>query len=206
MENIARDSESWRSFWRRITPIGTGLNFRDELITRYSENHRAYHTIQHLNECLNLFKSQETLASRPEEVYFAIWYHDAIYEAGSYNNEVASANLAESHLSESCVDQEKIRSISELILITEHSKSPVGFDQQLIVDIDLAILGSDEARFLEYERQIEQEYAFVPELIFNRKRKEVLSNFLARPKIYNTPNFFKKLESRARLNLTKAFS
>lgn len=206
MENMACDSEYWTSFWHRIATKGTGLNFRDELITRYSENHRAYHTIQHVNECLNIFKSKENLANRPEEVFFAIWYHDAIYEPRLYNNEAASANLAENHLSESDVDQEKIRRISELILVTEHTKSPVGFDQQLIVDIDLAILGSEEARFSEYEKQIEREYSFVPKLIFNRKRKEVLSNFLARPNIYNTPYFFKNLENRARLNLTKAVS
>ena len=35
-------------------------------------------------------------------------------------------------------------------------------DEQLLVDIDLAILGADTARFAEYQTQIRREYAHVP--------------------------------------------
>ena len=46
-------------------------------------------------------------------------------------------------------------------MATRHAALPAGGDEQLLVDIDLAILGASAARFAEYERQIRAEYAFV---------------------------------------------
>ena len=67
--------------------------------------------------------------------------------------------------------------------------------------MDLAILGADEKRFVEYEQQIRKEYSFVPDTIFQTKRTEILQGFLNRPRIYGTAYFFDRLESRARCNL-----
>jgi predicted metal-dependent HD superfamily phosphohydrolase len=206
MENLVEDSELWMYFWQKISKIGNGINCRDELISRYSENHRAYHTTQHLNECLVLFKQQQYFSQEPEDIFFAIWYHDAIYDTSSHKNEEESANLAQIHFSTNEVNHEKAKNIADLILATKHSIDPLNIDQRLLVDIDLAILGTDEARFLEYEQQIRTEYSFVPDLIFEKKRTEILKNFLSRPKIYNTPYFLENFENLARLNLMKAIA
>jgi predicted metal-dependent HD superfamily phosphohydrolase len=79
-------------------------------------------------------------------------------------------------------------------------------DQQLLVDIDLSILGAPEQRFAEYEQQIRQEYAFVPKWLFRRKRRAILQGFLDRPQIYSTAHFHAELEQRARDNLRKAIA
>jgi predicted metal-dependent HD superfamily phosphohydrolase len=80
----------------------------------------------------------------------------------------------------------------------------VTLDEQLLVDIDLAILGASEARFLEYERQIREEYGFVPGWLFRRKRRAILRSFLKRPRIFSTQHFNASLEQRARANLARA--
>ena len=81
---------------------------------------------------------------------------------------------------------------------------PTELDQQVLVDIDLAILGAPGPRFAEYGQQIRDEYAFVPEELFKQRRRAILRSFLDRPRIYSTSHFHKLLEERARANLGRA--
>ena len=83
---------------------------------------------------------------------------------------------------------------------------PVGPDAQLLVDIDLAILGAAPARFDEYERQVRNEYAHVPDEAFREGRRRVLQQFLARPVIYRTAPAHRTLERRARANLARSIA
>ena len=46
-----------------------------------------------------------------------------------------------------------------------------------MLDIDLAILAATPERFMQYEQQIQQEYAWVDPEVYSIKRKEVLMNF-----------------------------
>jgi predicted metal-dependent HD superfamily phosphohydrolase len=74
----------------------------------------------------------------------------------------------------------------------------------LVVDVDLAILGEDGARFDEYERQVREEYAWVPDLMYRRTRAEVLQRFLDRGSIYSTAGMREWGEERARANLERS--
>ena len=74
-------------------------------------------------------------------------------------------------------------------------------DAGLMVDVDLSILGKDEKRFSEYERQIREEYAWVPHPAFAARRVEILQRFVARPRIFATEWFWEKYERQARQNL-----
>lgn len=76
--------------------------------------------------------------------------------------------------------------------------------QQLLVDIDLAILGTAPARFSEYDRQVREEYSWVPGLLYRIKRKAVLKHFLSRERLYNTDHFQERYEDQARINLKTA--
>ena len=72
------------------------------------------------------------------------------------------------------------------------------------MDVDLWILGADSPRFDEYERQIRQEYAWVPEQTFRQRRAAILREFLARPAIYSTSLFSQRYEAQARANLRRS--
>ena len=91
-------------------------------------------------------------------------------------------------------------------MATRHAALPTDVDAQLLVDIDLAILAADEARFAEFERQIRVEYALVPEATFRARRRAVLGGFLERERIFSTPRLRDELEPRARANLANALA
>src|SRR5258708_23918108 len=71
------------------------------------------------------------------------------------------------------------QTVAKLAMATKRHEVDANSDAGLVVDVDLSILGQDEQRFSEYERQIRQEYAWVPEGIFASKRVEILQSFVA---------------------------
>lgn len=195
--------ESWKRAWRNLElPESTGL--RQQLVAAHSENHRHYHTIQHLSECIALFEGVIADAVQPGEVEIALWFHDAIYELRGKDNERRSADWALQELENSGASQQILARVECLIMATCHSAVPSEPDQQLLVDIDLSILGSSPARFAEYDKQVRAEYSWVPAVLYKMKRREVLRSFLARESIYCTPSFKERFEHQARLNLNAA--
>lgn len=192
---------SWKRCWKSLGASGDGLALMQRLISAYEEPQRKYHTIQHLSECIALLERNLDLALEPAEVEISLWFHDAIYDVRASDNEAQSADWAERELRQAGVAPERIGRVTGHILATQHSALPRGHDQMLLVDIDLSILGAPRARFDEYEAQVRAEYGWIPELLFRRKRREVLAEFLARNPIYNTPRLRETLESQARENL-----
>jgi predicted metal-dependent HD superfamily phosphohydrolase len=134
-------------------------------------------------------------------------YHDAIYDTRASDNEQRSAELALSVIDEYCVVDSLVGDrIESLILATRHSAMPNSQDEQLLVDIDLSILGASQQRFDEYEQQVRREYAWVEDAMFRRERGRILHQFLERPALYGTSFFRDRLEDRARANLQRSLA
>ena len=174
------------------------------LIARYSEPHRKYHTVQHLDECFARFDEARELAQQPYEIELALWFHDAVYDVRRQDNEAQSADWARSAAARAGVAEAACSRLSQLILATKHDADPPSPDAALLVDVDLAILGAAPDRFDQYERQIREEYSWVPGFVFRRKRREILQGFLARPHLYTTSHFRDRYETLARANLTRS--
>ena len=202
---MSLDLLSWRAAWRALVAAPSDA-LHAELLARYAESQRAYHTRQHLAECLALLDEVRHLADRPAEVEIALWFHDAIYDVHRHDNEAASADWARTALLDAGADGDAAERVHALVLATRHSAAPATADEQLLVDIDLAILGAAPARFAEYEAQIRVEYAHVPPAMFNDKRGAILAGFLARPVLYGTPTLAARLEAAARANLQAAIA
>jgi len=196
--------ESWNRCWSGIGARGDGEALKRNLIDAWNEPQRKYHTEQHLCECLALFEEFQHLAEHPHEVELAIWFHDAVYDVKGKNNELKSAEWARTALEEAGVSDETCERIYDLIMATEHSAMDTldTADKQLLVDIDLAILGSSPKRFAEYEKQVRAEYSYVPGFIYRRKRKQILQSLLNRRPIYQTPDLKLRFELQARRNLS----
>lgn len=195
---------SWQRAWRGVGAAGDGLAWCERLLACYQEPHRHYHTLQHLGECLAAFDQARALAPHPDEIALALWFHDAIYDVKRSDNEARSADWAREALLDAEVERAIADRVHALIMATRHDAVPADADAQLLVDIDLSILGADTARFAEYEAQIRREYAFVPGWLFRHKRRAILQGFLERPRLYTTPYFHDRLETRARENLARA--
>jgi predicted metal-dependent HD superfamily phosphohydrolase len=172
----------------------------------YTEPHRAYHNLTHIAECLAHLDGVASGIIPPElgTLEMALWFHDVVYDTHRHDNEEASAALAGMHLTRAGVPIDRVAHITRLILATKHSATPPTGDATWIVDIDLAILGANAARFDEYEKQIREEYHWVPEPDFRKGRASVLRMFLEREAIYMTPAFHARFEKAARQNLQRS--
>ncbi len=92
----------------------------------------------------------------------------------------------------------------QLILATKHNKSLHTADEAILVDIDLAVLGSVTTTYGQFEPDIRKEYSTVPGFIFKKKRCQLLQGFLKREYIYHSDQFRESYEQTARHNLKTA--
>lgn len=176
------------------------------LIEAYSQSHRRYHTLQHLDECLQHLDRVASAAERPHEVELALWFHDAIYQTRGTDNELRSACWARDTATAAGHDDAQAERLFHLVMATQHDHAPTSPDACLLVDIDLAILGATPARFDKYERQVREEYAWVPKPLYQRRRRQLLRGFLARADLYSTAALRSTHEGQARENLRRSLA
>jgi predicted metal-dependent HD superfamily phosphohydrolase len=180
-----------------------GLSTFHELAAAYAEPARAYHNTRHLQDCLQQFDRNQTLATRANEVEAALWFHDAVYSPGKPDNEVRSARLAEAALMTHGVAIDSAQRVAALVLATRHLDLANDPDAQLVCDVDLSILGREADEYDEFEALIRREYAWVPEPVYRATRAAVLNGFLRRPSIYQSRPFRERYEQQARHNLER---
>ena len=201
------DPAEWHRMWMALGAPSMHGGLFNQLVRAYGEPQRHYHTLQHLRECLAHWEAASSLARHPEQVELALWFHDAVYDPRRQDNEARSAEWASASMLAAGCAPELAQRVAALVLATAGHEAAAGdADAQLLLDIDLAILGAAPARFAEYERQIRAEYLHVLEPDFRAGRARVLAGFLARPRIYATPPFHDALELRARENLAGALA
>jgi predicted metal-dependent HD superfamily phosphohydrolase len=167
----------------------------DDLLRRYGEAHRSYHTLFHLEWLFGVLEPHPVAEQAALEL--AVWFHDAVYDTTRDDNEEQSARLAQRALEP--LDPHLARRVSAMVLATKTHRAddPI---TQLLLDADLSILGSESAVYWRYSQAIRREYAWVPAEAYRAGRMKVLHSFLARPRIYVT-QAFGGLEEAARANL-----
>ena len=200
------NEQRWMSLWERIGAQGNAHEVYNDLVARYSEPHRAYHTLEHIGHCLDELEQVRHLATNPDAVELALWYHDAIYDTKTKDSEERSAALAVEMVENALLPSSFGQSVANLIMATKHTSAPTDPDVQLLVDTDLSILGQSEDRFDEYERQVRKEYEWVAKDAFTAGRSAILKSFLDRPTIYSTPFFRNKYEAQARANIARSLA
>ena len=196
--------QRWTALWKRLGARGDASKVYNYLATRYFEPHRAYHTLEHIGHCLDEFEQIRYLATNPDAVELALWYHDAIYDTKTKDSEDRSAALAVEVVRSASLSDNLGQLVANLIMATKHTVAPTDSDVQLLVDIDLSILGQSEDKFDEYERQVRKEYEWVAKDAFVAGRSAILKSFLDRPTIYSTQFFRNKYETQARRNIARS--
>jgi predicted metal-dependent HD superfamily phosphohydrolase len=177
-----------------------------QLTAAYSEPHRHYHTLAHIESSLAELARVWGHAIHLNEVRWALLFHDAVYDTRRQDNEARSADWACSVMDELRRPEEEKARVRELILATAHSREPRTPDEALLLDIDTLILGAKEAAFDEYDRAIRAEYEWVPDARYRQARAEVLQSFLNRRRLYHTAHFRARYEPTARANLQRALA
>ena len=197
--------ERWIVLWKRLGARSGPESIFESVAERYSEPHRAYHTLAHVARCLWELDRSRELAERAEEVELALWLHDVIYDPHAADNEERSAAFAGKLMHEGGLPEDLRGRVAALIRATDHHEEPAPKgDAALVVDIDLSVLGAPPAEFDLYERQVRQEYRHLADDAFRRGRRAFLERFLARPSLYRTETFRLRYEDAARANVARS--
>ncbi|WP_406313010.1 HD domain-containing protein [Streptosporangium sp. NBC_01639] len=173
-------------------------NLGRELIARYGEPHRSYHTADHLKATLAHIDMLAQNAADPDLVRLAAWFHDAVYDPRRDDNEERSARLAERALPEMGLPADAVATVARLVRLTAtHDPAPDDPDGAVLCDADLAILATSPEIYTAYAAAVRQEYSFVPDDAFREGRAAVLRSLLDRPAIFRIAD----LEAQARANI-----
>jgi predicted metal-dependent HD superfamily phosphohydrolase len=168
---------------------------------------RAYHNVVHVAHLIDLTEQHLPAALSRTKVLWCCFFHDAIYDPLSSHNEENSAELWMEFVQ--AIEPPEITpaaaaEVRDWILATKHHlQTTPAAESELayFLDFDLAILGSEPARYEEYAAAIRHEYQHVSEADFCSKRAQILRGFLEHPFLYFTPRFRDLLGERAILNL-----
>lgn len=177
----------------------------------YATPPRAYHHFGHVRAVLQ--HCQEVADGpgwqQPAEVYLAVLYHDAVYQAGRKDNEARSAALALQAIAQApelaAVDAARVE---QLILLTarhgELGPDDVDAEAALFLDCDMAILAAPEPVFAAYDRGVAEEYqGVVPGFLYRAGRRRFLQGLLRAPRIFLSGFFHQRLDAAARDNLRR---
>lgn len=192
---------------------GNEIAFWKEIAMPYlTEANRNHHNILHVGTMSADLKEVMHLCEDPVAVAYAIWMHDIFNDTmmRRHENEERSADKAVSLAQSLGLPEEFCQKVRALIMATKHDRTFTDPDIQVLVDLDLSILGANPRIFREYEDNIRKEYAWMhdeptlngqADVVFSAGRLEVLRAFYLKKYLYHTEHFRTKYEAAARANL-----
>lgn len=201
---MERKADSLLADWIRLAGPDAAQYGRD-LIARYQETHRHYHTTEHLRHILRVLDQLGEEAADPVAVRYAAWFHDVVYDVGGdprLTNEERSARLAVNVLKGMRAKPGLIGETGRLVRITaDHRPGDDDVNGRVLCDADLAILGAAPEDYARYCAQVREEYRIYPDEQFRPGRTAVLRTMLDRPAIYRTKTARDRFEDAARRNI-----
>jgi len=201
LDRAALDKARWTALIARLG-LPASPDMFAALQRLHAQRHRHYHTAAHIQACLRHLDTRADLASRPDLIEIAIWFHDAVYKPMSKTNEADSAVMARGflrgHLSTVDVD-----TVDRMIRLTQTHGQTDDPDTALMLDIDLSILATADDIYDQYTRDVRREYRWVPGPMFRKGRAKMLRHFLAMDRIYKTETLRQAWDAKARINMAR---
>lgn len=200
--------ERFIRLWERLerrAPTGRRRSpgeLHEELEQLYSEPGRHYHTMRHIVHCLATLDANATLADDRDAVELALWFHDAIYEAGAPDNEARSAELFLER-SEGALAPALRERVAELVMATVHPSRADSVDGGLISDVDLSGFALPRSAFLRDSVRVRREFADRDDAAFWPAQREFLDALTGRGPVFATPELRERLEQAARDNIDR---
>jgi predicted metal-dependent HD superfamily phosphohydrolase len=194
--------DAWLRALPADAPTAVAMQAGADLLARWQEPHRRYHTVDHLVAVLAVVDEYAFWAADADAVRLAAWYHDAVYNPGRVDNEEASALLAEARLPTLAVTADRVAEVARLVRLTaEHDPIPGDRNGALLTDADLVILAAPGDAYHTYAAAIRDEYGHLADPDFVFGRASVLEALLNQPKLFRTPALRERYEQRARHNI-----
>ncbi|WP_409416003.1 hypothetical protein [Flavobacterium sp. PS2] len=193
----------------KYTELLTTIGFEEKQIQRnwldlekaYSNKSRHYHNLTHIADMVKCYDTYLQKLEFPNEVLYAIFYHDYIYKSSKKDNELKSAEYALSILPENIVFDSQL--VFDAICATQQHKHHIIEDINWLIDFDLKILSRDWDEYQIYFEQIRKEYSIYPDFLYKPGRAKALKHFLENEFIYQTEEFRNLYEEKARINIEK---
>jgi predicted metal-dependent HD superfamily phosphohydrolase len=170
-----------------------------DLVKAYSSKSRHYHNLNHLSEMITCYDLYESNLKFPNEVLYAIFYHDIIYKVTRKDNELKSADYAVAILADNARLNKDL--VYDMICTTQLHQHNDNEDTNWLIDFDLKILSKDWDDYKIYFEKIRKEYKIYPNLLYKPGRKKTLEHFLENEFIFQTAEFRGKYELKARENI-----
>lgn len=199
-------AQKWESLTKDYTANPSLRREADQILTdiiaAYGSPNRFYHNLQHLVAIFEHLAPFAGLFAHPNDLIWAVFFHDIIYDTQKHDNELQSALYARRALTQLNIPEAQIVRVENLIKDTQYHKTSDTLPEfHYFLDADLAILGSAPSIYTQYSQNIRKEYAWVPEALYKTGRTRVLQNLLAGPQLYQTPYFGELYEEQARRNM-----
>ena len=144
------------------------------IVHRYSEPHRYYHTLSHIEDiCRKIEQSWDTRTLPRDQkatLHLAALFHDIIYNPRREDNEIKSNSMMMATAQVVRISSDLIEQASEYILQTSTNESSI------FTALDRSILGAEFLEYQKYSQYIRREFHFVKEETYNEQRIKVLKN------------------------------
>lgn len=170
-----------------------------DLQKAYSNKSRHYHNLTHINDMIECYETYFDKLQNPNEILFSIFYHDVIYSASKKDNELKSAEYALAILPENTTLNKQL--VFAAICATQQHQHNEVEDINWLIDFDLKILARDWDDYKIYFEQIRKEYRIYPDFLYKPGRAKALKHFLEHEFIFQTEEFRKLYEEKARVNI-----
>ncbi len=192
----------WTALLRHAGCTADPVPYGENLLGRWAEPQRRYHTTDHLIATLDHAEALASYASDPDAVLLAVWFHDAVYRPDRSENEERSADLAQRALTEAGLPHPLVAEVARLVRLTVgHDPADGDRDGEVLCDADLAVLAGAPREYAAYAAAVREEYGFVPDEVFRAGRADALRQLLALPRLFHTPYGERHWERTARHNL-----
>jgi predicted metal-dependent HD superfamily phosphohydrolase len=191
--------------WNAALPGHEELGF--ELLERWGEDHRKYHSRTHLLAVLEALDLLTEPGPPARSVTLAAWFHDAVYEGIAGQDEEQSARLAEDRLALAGLPEPTIHEVARLVRLTStHSPEPGDRLGALLCDADLSILGAEPTAYARYLAAVREDYAHVSDADFAAGRAAVVRHLLALDPLFHSERARSLWLDAARRNLEAELS
>lgn len=167
------------NFLYEVSSECTAEKLSDIITKHYSQKHRFWHTIEHLNHMMENRTNNPFYYSL--EFRLAVLFHDIYYDPRSNQNEEKSCDFFNKTLNEYkynlLVSDSVVEKVNKLILATKTPEKHLGkkTDEGLFVEKDFDIFNTNSLNeIMKYEDAISKEYQYVGYTEYKRKRLEFL--------------------------------
>jgi pantetheine-phosphate adenylyltransferase len=137
----------------------------DDILQRWNEPHRKYHSIHHLEDLIQQINEYIELSPKERDMLtLTAIFHDIIYNPRRGDNEVQSAEFFLNHVAMN-KDSSEIKEIATIIRDTKHH-TPSTHLSGIFSNMDMAIVRRPYAELLMWEDEIRYEYSHLPGIVY----------------------------------------